>query len=505
MGAEAIKELLNQIEFESESSRLRALIKMETSSIKKKKAIKKLKVVEAFRNSSNRAEWMILDVLPVLPPTLRPLVPLEGGRFATADFNDLYRRVITRNNRLKTLIEMRAPEVILRNEKRMLQESVDALLDNSRKSRPVKGRGGRALKSLTDQLKGKGGRFRQNLLGKRVDYSGRSVITVGPDLKLHQCGLPKEMAVELFKPYIIRELEKRGEVDKTNAAKRIVEQKQPEIWQILEDLIKNYPILLNRAPTLHKLGIQAFEPVLTEDKAIKLHPMVCSPYNADFDGDQMAVFVPLGNEARMEASTLMLSARNLILPADGNLAMKAGQDIVLGVFYLTVARTEEPKEDAKLKIFGSIDEVFYAYEQDELRFSIKGEVRGERLLNVHTWIRLKNKNKFVITTVGRAIFNSILPKEVPFINEALTKGKINKLAMQCFDLVGQFRTAQFLDRLKDFGFKYATRAGVTFSAKDVIVPAKKDEILKCPHGRTGKRSGWIKLYQHDVYFWCSWR
>ncbi|MEA1971674.1 MAG: DNA-directed RNA polymerase subunit beta' [Candidatus Cloacimonadota bacterium] len=477
MGAEAIQKLLSEIDLDAEASNLRASIKWETSKVKKKKAIKKLKIVQSFRSSTNKPEWMVMEVLPVLPPTLRPLVPLDGGRFATADFNDLYRRVITRNNRLRTLIEMRAPEVILRNEKRMLQESVDGLLDNSRRSRPVKGRGGRALKSLTDQLKGKGGRFRQNLLGKRVDYSGRSVITVGPDLKLHQCGLPKEMAVELFKPYIIRELEKRGDVDKTNTAKKLVEQKPPEIWKILEEVIKNYPVLLNRAPTLHKLGIQAFEPILTEDKAIKLHPMVCSPYNADFDGDQMAVFVPLGNEARMEASTLMLSSRNLILPADGNLAMKAGQDIVLGVYYLTISRTEEPKADAKLKTFGSKDEVLYAYEQDEMLFSIKGKKRGERLLDVHTWIRLKADKKYYITTVGRAIFNSILPQEIPYVNEALTKGKINALAMQCFDVVDQFRTAQFLDRLKNFGFKYATRAGVTFSAKDVIVPPEKDEIL----------------------------
>jgi DNA-directed RNA polymerase subunit beta' len=336
MGGEAVRDLLATIDLKNEALNLRTRLKMEESALRKQKLINKLKVVDAFIRSNNDPSHMVMEALPVLPPTLRPLVPLEGGRFATADFNDLYRRVITRNNRLKQLIEIRAPEVILRNEKRMLQEAVDALIDNSRKPRPVRGRGNRPLKSLTDQLKGKQGRFRQNLLGKRVDYSGRSVITVGPELKLYQCGLPKDMAVELFKPYLIERLQKMGEVDKVKNAKKLIEKKQPEIWSILEDVVKDYPVLLNRAPTLHRLGIQAFMPVLTDNRAIQLHPMVCVPFNADFDGDQMGVYVPLSQEAQMEARVLMLSTRNLLLPSNGRLAMAANQDIVLGCYYLTM-------------------------------------------------------------------------------------------------------------------------------------------------------------------------
>jgi DNA-directed RNA polymerase subunit beta' len=450
---------------------------METSPLKKQKLIKKLKIVEAFRNSGNLPEWMVLEVLPVLPPTLRPLVPLDGGRFATADFNDLYRRVITRNNRLKQLLEIRAPEVILRNEKRMLQEAVDALIDNSKKSRPVKGRGSRALKSLTDQLKGKQGRFRQNLLGKRVDYSGRSVITVGPELKIYQCGLPKEMAKELFKPFIIERLEKIGAAEKAKTAKKMIEKNQPEIWKILEEVVKDYPVLLNRAPTLHRLGIQAFMPVLTENKAIQLHPMVCIPYNADFDGDQMAVYVPLSEEARMEARVLMLSARNLLLPANGKLAMAANQDIVLGSYYLTLEATPRPADDAKLRIYQDSDEVLTAYDSDEMFCSIKGEKSVERTLDLHTWIRYRHKGKFILTTVGRVIFNTILPEGVPYVNEVLNKGKLNELAMVSFKQVGQYETALLLDRIKETGFKYATRAGVTFSFGDIVVPLTKKAIL----------------------------
>jgi len=482
MGAEAIKILLDDLDLEAEAMNLRTMIKMETSAIKKQKAIKKLKIVDAFLKSGNNPSWMILEVLPVLPPILRPLVPLEGGRFATADFNDLYRRVITRNNRLRQLIEIRAPEVILRNEKRMLQEAVDALIDNSRKTRPVKGRGNRPLKSLTDQLTGKQGRFRQNLLGKRVDYSGRSVITVGPDLKINQVGLPKEMAVELFKPFIIEKLERDGEIEKTKSARKLVDKKQPEIWKILEEVIQDYPVLLNRAPTLHKLGIQAFQPILTENKAIELHPMVCTPFNADFDGDQMAVHVPLSHEAQMEAKVLMLASRNLLLPANGKLAMVASQDIVLGCYYLTMTLDKEPEDTSKLRTFYNTNEVLLAYESEEVKHNYKNfvpvNVKENRKLDIHTWINVMIDGKRTLTTVGRVLFNQIIPEEVPFQNNTFDKGKLNDVAMMCFESVGQFITAKFLDDLKDMGFKYATKAGVTFSASDIIIPKKKEKLIQ---------------------------
>lgn len=477
MGAEAVKELLARIDLKNEALNLRTRLKMEESALRKQKLINKLKIVDAFIRSGNLPQNMVMEALPVLPPTLRPLVPLEGGRFATADFNDLYRRVITRNNRLKQLLEIRAPEVILRNEKRMLQEAVDALIDNSRKARPVRGRGNRPLKSLTDQLKGKQGRFRQNLLGKRVDYSGRSVITVGPELELHQCGLPKDMAVELFKPYLIERLQKMGEVDKVKNAKKLIEKKQPEIWSILEDVIKDYPVLLNRAPTLHRLGIQAFMPVLTDNKAIQLHPMVCVPFNADFDGDQMGVYVPLSQEAQVEARVLMLSTRNLLLPANGRLAMAANQDIVLGCFYLTMDVTDAPTDFSQMRHFYGTEEVIAAYENEEQLCSVKGEPVIERKLDLHTWIRVKLDNAYIITTVGRVIFNQILPAEIGFQNITYDKGKLNDLAMLCFDAVGQWRTAKILDQIKAIGFRYATRAGVTFSFEDIIVPERKNQII----------------------------
>ena len=477
MGAEAVKLLLEEVNLEDEAMNLRTIIKMETSVQKKQKAIKRLKIVDAFRKSQNNPAWMVLEVLPVLPPTLRPLVQLEGGRFATADFNELYRRVITRNNRLRGLIDINAPEVILRNEKRMLQEAIDALIDNSRKSRPVKGRGNRPLKALADQLKGKTGRFRQNLLGKRVDYSGRSVITVGPSLKLHQCGLPKEMAIELFKPFIIERLEKLGEAEKAKTAKKLIEKQRPEIWQILEEVIKDYPVLLNRAPTLHKHGIQAFMPVLTEGKAIELHPLVCIPFNADFDGDQMAVHVPLSNEAQMEARILMLSSRNLLLPASGKLAMATNQDIVLGNYYLTVLRNEMPEDTTKLRYFSSSDELMLAYEQDEFQNNRKGILKQKQERTLHTWVNTLIEGKIIHTTVGRVIFNQILPQALHFKNTTFTKGKLNDLAMECYEAVGQARTAEFLDDLKDMGFKYATKAGITFSASDVISPKDKNKII----------------------------
>ncbi|NLO44128.1 MAG: DNA-directed RNA polymerase subunit beta' [Candidatus Cloacimonetes bacterium] len=486
MGAEAIKELLEGINLKNEALDLRTRLKFEESTLRKQKLINKLKIVDAFIRSGNNPAHMILEALPVLPPTLRPLVPLEGGRFATADFNDLYRRVITRNNRLKGLLEIRAPEVILRNEKRMLQEAVDALIDNSRKARPVRGRGTRALKSLTDQLKGKQGRFRQNLLGKRVDYSGRSVITVGPELKLYQCGLPKEMAVELFKPYLIERLQKMGEADKIKNAKKLIERKQPEIWSILEDVVKDYPVLLNRAPTLHRLGIQAFMPVLTDNKAIQLHPMVCVPYNADFDGDQMGVYIPLSLEAQIEARVLMLSTRNLLLPANGRLAMAANQDIVLGCYYLTMTESDAPEELDKLRHFYGPDEVLAAYESQEQSHSVKGDDEANRDLDLHSWIRVIIDGKYVITTVGRVIFNQIIPPEVGYQNITYDKGKINDLAMICYEAVGQSRTAEFLDELKDLGFSYATRAGVTFSFGDIVEPSRKDEIIEASEEEVNK-------------------
>ena len=480
MGAEAVKILLEDLNLEDEAMNLRTIIKMETSVQKKQKAIKKLKIVDAFRKSGNKPEWMILEVLPVLPPTLRPLVQLDGGRFATADFNELYRRVITRNNRLRGLLDINAPEVILRNEKRMLQEAVDALIDNSRKTRPVKGRGNRPLKSLADQLKGKTGRFRQNLLGKRVDYSGRSVITVGPNLKLHECGLPKEMAIELFKPFIIERLEKLGEVEKAKTAKKLIEKQKPRIWEILEDVIKDYPVLLNRAPTLHKHGIQAFMPVLTEGKAIELHPLVCIPYNADFDGDQMAVHIPLSNEAQMEARVLMLSTRNLLLPSNGKLAMAANQDIVLGIYYLTITTDKEPAPDDKIwqkRYFSSSQEVLQAFEHEEMIHNIKGKVPKQRNLALHTRIKVLINDEIITSTVGRVLFNQILPEELPYKNYTFTKGKLNDLAMESFEIVGQYKTSIFLDRIKDLGFEYATKSGITFSATDVISPKKKDKII----------------------------
>ena len=486
IGAEAVWELLSRLDLEGEQEKLKALLKMEVSALRKQKIINKLKIVDAFLQSGNRPEHMVMEVLPVLPPTLRPLVPLEGGRFATADFNDLYRRVITRNNRLRQLLEIRAPEVILRNEKRMLQEAVDALIDNSRKARPVRGRGNRPLKSLTDQLKGKQGRFRQNLLGKRVDYSGRSVITVGPELKLWQCGLPKEMAVELFKPYLIERLQKMGEVDKVKNAKKLIEKKQPEIWSILEDVIKDYPVLLNRAPTLHRLGIQAFMPVLTENKAIQLHPMVCVPFNADFDGDQMGVYVPLSQEAQMEARVLMLSTRNLLLPANGRLAMAANQDIVLGCYYLTMEEETAPLKHDKLRHFYGMDEVVTAYEQDELTYNVKGDILPGRSLDLHTWIKVKVNNEFIVTTVGRIIFNQILPRQIGYQNISYDKGKLNDLAMLCYEAVGQWETAIILDYIKEIGFRYATKAGVTFSFGDIIVPKKKEQILEAAEKEVAK-------------------
>jgi len=460
MGAEAIRELLQEVNVEELSAELRTQVRLETSIQRKKDALKRLRVVEAFRQSENQPEWMVLSVIPVIPPDLRPLVPLEGGRFATSDLNDLYRRVINRNNRLKKLIEIKAPEVILRNEKRMLQEAVDALLDNGRRSYSVRGEGKRPLKSLSDLLRGKQGRFRQNLLGKRVDYSGRSVIVVGPERKLHQCGLPKSMALELFKPFIIRKLEERGYVQTVKSAKRLVEKERPEVWDILEEIIQDHPVLLNRAPTLHRLGIQAFQPVLVEGKAIRIHPLVCAAFNADFDGDQMAVHVPLSYEAQLEASVLMLSTNNILSPAHGRPLAIPSQDMVLGCYYLTKPC---PGQKGEGRLFSSPDEVVIAHDAGEL--------------GLQAPIKVRIDGKMVETTTGRVLFNQIVPGELDYYNELLDKKKLGELVAQCYRALGIRRTALFLDDLKKIGFEQATLGGLTVGIDDLIIPKEKKNLL----------------------------
>src|SRR6266496_2723307 len=455
MGAEAIKELLRRVDVEKDAVELRERMRTENSVQKKIKFAKRLKVVEAFRKSGNHPEWMILDVIPVIPPELRPLVPLDGGRFATSDLNDLYRRVINRNNRLKKLIELRAPDVIVRNEKRMLQEAVDALFDNGRRGRVLRGANNRPLKSLSDTLKGKQGRFRQNLLGKRVDYSGRSVIVVGPELKLHQCGLPKKMALELFKPFIYNKLEERGLVTTIKAAKKFVEKERPEVWDILEDVIKEHPVLLNRAPTLHLLGIQAFEPILVEGKAIEIHPLVCTAFNADFDGDQMAVHVPLSMEAQVEASVLMLSSHNILSPAHGLPLAVPSQDMVLGIYYMTKSK---PGAKGEGRVFGGSDEVVLALEAGEvelltpIRLRFTGEVIDlitayDNQDVTHTE-PVKMERQFIQTTVGRVIFNSHLPSHMPFINGLLKKKGVQQLVYYAYLRFGLEDTVVLLDHLK---------------------------------------------------------
>jgi DNA-directed RNA polymerase subunit beta' len=464
MGGEAIKDLLKRVNIEDLAAELRTEVKAETSVQKKTEALKRLRVIEAFRKSDesapNRPEWMVLDVIPVIPPELRPLVPLEGGRFATSDLNDLYRRVIIRNNRLKRLIEIKAPEVILRNEKRMLQEAVDSLLDNSRRVNAVRSDNNRALKSLSDMLKGKQGRFRQNLLGKRVDYSGRSVIVVGPELRLHECGLPKDMAVELFKPHIIRKLIERGLVKTVKSAKKMVDKKGPEVWDILDYIIDGHPVLLNRAPTLHRLGIQAFQPVLVEGKAIRIHPMVCTAFNADFDGDQMAVHVPLSYEAQLEARILMLSSHNILSPANGAPIVTPTQDQVLGCYYLTKSKTGDKGEGM---MFYSPEGVIIAYDQGKV--------------GLHARIKVRMNEGLVETTTGRVVFNQILPKGVPFINELLNKKRLVQIIANVFRRSGNLDTAQFLDKLKGLGFSYATQGGLSVSIGDVLIPKEKYEIV----------------------------
>ena len=441
MGAEAIRKLLKDIDIEKLADELRTEMRQATSEAKRKKISRRLKVVSAFKNSGNRPEWMILECIPVIPPDLRPLVPLDGGRFATSDLNDLYRRVINRNNRLKRLTELNAPDIIIRNEKRMLQEAVDALCDNGRRGRAITGPNKRPLKSLSDMLKGKSGRFRQNLLGKRVDYSGRSVIVVGPELRLHQCGLPKKMALELFKPFIYNKLEERGFVTTIKSAKKMVEKERPEVWDILDEVIREHPVLLNRAPTLHRLGIQAFEPILIEGKAIQLHPLVCAAYNADFDGDQMAVHVPLSVEAQVEARGLMMSTNNILSPANGKPIIVPTQDIVLGLYYMTRERPEAPGAG---KRFSDPEEVRIAYDHGAI--------------GLHTPISVRMDGKLVDTTVGRVLLYEIVPRELAFaeVNKVMKKKELGNLVDLSYRLAGNKATVIFADKLKDLGFEFAT-------------------------------------------------
>jgi DNA-directed RNA polymerase subunit beta' len=479
MGAEALEMLLSRLNLNEMSYELRHQAATDTSQQRKAEALKRLKVVEAFRDANtrimNKPEWMVIKMVPVIPPELRPLVPLDGGRFATSDLNDLYRRVIIRNNRLKRLIDIKAPEVILRNEKRMLQEAVDSLFDNSRKVNAVRSDGNRALKSLSDMLKGKQGRFRQNLLGKRVDYSGRSVIVVGPELKLHECGLPKDMAAELFKPFIIRKLIERGIVKTVKSAKKIVDRKDPVIWDILENVLKGHPVLLNRAPTLHRLGIQAFQPKLIEGKAIQLHPLVCTAFNADFDGDQMAVHVPLGQEAILEASVLMLSSHNILNPANGAPITVPSQDMVLGLYYLTKGRksTPEMKVQGEGRRFYSADELIVAYNEGKLSKNAIVKVRA----------KVKDKKtgelsfKTIETVAGRVIFNQYVPEEVGFVDELLTKKKLQTIIAEVFKYAGLSKTAKFLDDIKELGFQMAYKGGLSMGLNDVKVPAEKAKLV----------------------------
>ncbi len=480
MGAEAIKELLMQLDLPKLEEELRQEIK-DSSGQKRANAIKRLEVVEAFIKSGNKPEWIILDAVPVIPPELRPMVQLDGGRFATSDLNDLYRRVINRNNRLKRLLELKAPDIIVRNEKRMLQEAVDALIDNGRRGRPVTGPGNRPLKSLSDMLRGKQGRFRQNLLGKRVDYSGRSVIVVGPDLKMYQCGLPKEMALELFKPFVMKKLVEEGYAHNIKSAKRMVERVRPEVWGVLEGVIKDHPVLLNRAPTLHRLGIQAFEPVLVEGRALKLHPLVCTAYNADFDGDQMAVHVPLSVEAQAEARFLMLASNNILKPQDGKPVVSPTQDMVIGCYYLTM---ERPGAKGEGKVFSSENEAIMAYQTGVVALQAKVKVRIQRQWQGETC------SKIIDTTVGRLIFNGAIPQDLGYvprdtkdsmfqleIDRLVVKKDLGKIVDRCYRKHGPTRTSEVLDRIKALGFKYSTRGGITVGFQDITVPEEKKMIL----------------------------
>ena len=482
MGAEAIQELLKAIDLEKDSAELRNALKDATGQ-KRARIIKRLEVVEAFRSSGNRPEWMIMDVIPVIPPDIRPMVQLDGGRFATSDLNDLYRRIINRNNRLARLLELGAPDIIVRNEKRMLQEAVDALIDNGRRGRPVTGPGNRALKSLSDMLKGKQGRFRQNLLGKRVDYSGRSVIVVGPELKIYQCGLPKEMAIELFKPFVMKELVSNGTAHNIKNAKKMVERLQPEVWDVLEDVIKEHPVMLNRAPTLHRLGIQAFEPILVEGKAIKLHPLVCTAFNADFDGDQMAVHLPLSVEAQAECRFLLLSPNNLLKPSDGGPVAVPSQDMVLGIYYLTQERPGAPGEG---KFFKNVNEAILAYENGVVTLHSRIRVRVSKKMADGT-----TKTAIVESTVGRFIFNEIIPQDLGFVDRTVEgnelkleidfhvgKKQLKQILEKVINTHGATQTAITLDDIKSIGYKYSTKAAMTVSISDMTVPASKPKLIE---------------------------
>ncbi|MCD8048070.1 MAG: DNA-directed RNA polymerase subunit beta' [Clostridia bacterium] len=507
MGAEAIKELLERIDLDELSTELREEMKA-SSGQKKAKVAKRLELVESFRKSNNRPEWMIMDVVPVIPPDIRPLIQLDGGRFATSDLNDLYRRVINRNNRLKKLLELGAPSIIVRNEKRMLQEAVDALIDNGRRGRPVTGAGNRALKSLSDMLKGKQGRFRQNLLGKRVDYSGRSVIVVGPDLKIYQCGLPKEMAIELFKPFVMKKLVESGAAHNIKSAKRMVERTRVEVWDVLEGVIKDHPVMLNRAPTLHRLGIQAFEPVLVEGKAIRLHPLVCTAFNADFDGDQMAVHVPLSPEAQAEARFLMLSANNLLKPQDGGPVTVPTQDMVLGSYYLTIIKEDEPGVG---KEFASITEAMLAYDAHYvgLHSRIKVRVGNEDYYELK-FKRFAPEQATIECTVGQLIFNANVPQDINLyvsesereqdhfkleVTKTVTKSVLSKIIDKCIKVHGTTRTSEVLDAIKDTGYKFSTRGAITISVSDMAIPGSKKEYLAAAEEQI---EGITKLYRRGL-------
>ena len=476
MGAEAIKTLLSEIDLERTAAELKEELKQSTGQ-KKVRIIRRLEVVESFKSSGNKPEWMVVDVIPVIPPDLRPMVQLDGGRFATSDLNDLYRRVINRNNRLKKLLDLGAPDIIVRNEKRMLQEAVDALIDNGRRGRPVTGPGNRPLKSLSDMLKGKQGRFRQNLLGKRVDYSGRSVIVVGPELKMYQCGLPKEMALELFKPFVMKKLVEDGVAHNIKSAKRMVERVMPQVWDVLEEVIADHPVLLNRAPTLHRLGIQAFQPVLVEGRAIKLHPLVCTAYNADFDGDQMAVHVPLSVEAQAEARFLMLAAGNIMKPSDGRPVCVPTQDMVLGSYYLTMDKDGAKGEG---KYFASFDEVIMAYQLKEVDIHAKINVKVTKEIDGEL------KSGIIKTTPGFIIFNECIPQDLGFVNREnpeemfnleidflITKKSLGKIIDKCYLKHGPTKTSIMLDNIKATGYHYSSIGAVTVAASDMIVPQKK--------------------------------
>lgn len=482
MGAESVKELLQAIDLEKDSEELKAGLR-NASGQKRARIIKRLEVVEAFRGSGNKPEWMIMDAIPVIPPDLRPMVQLDGGRFATSDLNDLYRRIINRNNRLQRLLDLGAPDIIVRNEKRMLQEAVDALIDNGRRGRPVTGPGNRALKSLSDMLKGKSGRFRQNLLGKRVDYSGRSVIVVGPELKIYQCGLPKEMAIELFKPFVMKELVANNAAHNIKSAKKMVERLQTEVWDVLEEVIKEHPVMLNRAPTLHRLGIQAFEPILVEGKAIKLHPLVCTAFNADFDGDQMAVHLPLSVEAQAECRFLLLSPNNLLKPSDGGPVAVPSQDMVLGIYYLT---QERPGAIGEGKAFKNINEAILAYENGSLTLQSRIKVRVAKKMPDGTWLQNTEES-----TLGRFIFNEILPQDLGFVDRTVPgnelkpevdfhvgKKGLKQILEKVINTHGATRTAEVLDDIKSMGYKYSTRAAMTVSISDMTVPPEKPELIK---------------------------